>query len=48
MWQFAEVVDGMSDACRALDIPVVGGNVSFYNESRVVTSIPLPLSGSSA
>ena len=34
MWQFAEVVDGMSEACRALGIPVVGGNVSFYNESR--------------
>ena len=34
MWQFSEVVDGMSEACRALGIPVVGGNVSFYNESR--------------
>jgi phosphoribosylformylglycinamidine synthase subunit PurL len=33
MWQFREVVDGMADACRALDLPVVGGNVSFYNES---------------
>jgi phosphoribosylformylglycinamidine synthase len=31
MWQFSEVIDGMSDACRALDLPVVGGNVSFYN-----------------
>ena len=34
MWQFSEVVDGMSDACRALELPVVGGNVSFYNETR--------------
>ena len=34
MWQFAEVVEGMSEACEALGIPVIGGNVSFYNESR--------------
>ena len=42
MWQFAEVVDGMSDACRALGIPVVGGNVSFYNESRGARHRPHP------
>ncbi len=33
MWQFAESVRGMGDACRALGTPVTGGNVSFYNES---------------
>jgi phosphoribosylformylglycinamidine synthase len=45
MWQFAEVVDGMSEACRALDIPVVGGNVSFYNESRGRDIDPTPVVG---
>ncbi|HZA61151.1 MAG TPA: phosphoribosylformylglycinamidine synthase subunit PurL [Actinomycetota bacterium] len=33
MWQFAEAVRGMGDACRALGTPVTGGNVSFYNET---------------
>ena len=33
MWQFAESVRGIADACRALETPVTGGNVSFYNES---------------
>ena len=45
MWQFSEVVDGMSDACRALDLPVVGGNVSFYNESRGTNIDPTPVVG---
>ena len=45
MWQFAEVVDGMGDACRALGIPVVGGNVSFYNESRGRDIDPTPVVG---
>jgi phosphoribosylformylglycinamidine synthase len=45
MWQFSEVVDGMSDACRALAIPVVGGNVSFYNESRGRDIDPTPVVG---
>src|SRR5439155_1113393 len=30
-WQFAQAIDGIAEACRALEIPVVGGNVSFYN-----------------
>ena len=34
MWQLSEAIDGMAEACRALGIPVVGGNVSLYNESR--------------
>jgi phosphoribosylformylglycinamidine synthase len=33
LWQFAEAVDGIAEACRALGLPVVGGNVSFYNET---------------
>ena len=31
-WQLTEAVRGLGDACRALDVPVVGGNVSLYNE----------------
>ena len=45
MWQFAEVVEGMSEACEALDIPVIGGNVSFYNESRGDDIDPTPVAG---
>jgi len=45
MWQFAETVDGMSEACRELGIPVVGGNVSFYNESLGRDIDPTPVVG---
>ncbi len=45
MWQFAEVVDGMAEACRALDLPVIGGNVSFYNESGGADIHPTPVVG---
>jgi phosphoribosylformylglycinamidine synthase II len=45
MWQFSEAIDGMSEACRALGIPVVGGNVSFYNESRGTDIDPTPVVG---
>ncbi len=45
MWQFSEVVDGMSEACAALGIPVIGGNVSFYNESRGADIDPTPVAG---
>jgi phosphoribosylformylglycinamidine synthase subunit PurL len=45
MWQFSEAVDGMSAACRALGIPVIGGNVSFYNESRGRDIDPTPVVG---
>jgi phosphoribosylformylglycinamidine synthase len=45
MWQFSEVVDGMSEACDALGIPVIGGNVSFYNESHGVDIDPTPVVG---
>ncbi len=33
MWQLSEAIDGMAAACRALGLPVIGGNVSLYNES---------------
>ncbi len=45
MWQFSESVDGMADACRGLGIPVIGGNVSFYNESRGHDIDPTPIVG---
>src|SRR4051812_29631001 len=45
MWQFSETVDGMSEACEALGIPVIGGNVSFYNESRGADIHPTPVVG---
>jgi phosphoribosylformylglycinamidine synthase len=45
MWQFSEVVDGMSEACTRLGIPVIGGNVSFYNESRGENIHPTPVVG---
>jgi phosphoribosylformylglycinamidine synthase len=45
MWQFAEVVDGMSAACAALGLPVIGGNVSFYNESDGADIHPTPVVG---
>ncbi|MHA2287748.1 MAG: phosphoribosylformylglycinamidine synthase subunit PurL [Promethearchaeota archaeon] len=34
-WYFSKAVEGMNDFCRALRIPIVGGNVSFYNEDEV-------------
>jgi phosphoribosylformylglycinamidine synthase len=45
MWQFAEAVRGMRDACLALDTPVTGGNVSFYNESGDSAIWPSPVVG---
>jgi phosphoribosylformylglycinamidine synthase len=45
MWQLSEAVDGMGDACRALSLPVVGGNVSLYNESRGANIDPTPIVG---
>jgi phosphoribosylformylglycinamidine synthase len=43
MWQLSEAVDGMGEACRALSLPVVGGNVSLYNESRGHDIDPTPV-----
>jgi phosphoribosylformylglycinamidine synthase II len=45
MWQFAESVRGMADACRAFETPVTGGNVSFYNESAGSAIWPTPVVG---
>jgi phosphoribosylformylglycinamidine synthase II len=45
MWQLSEAVDGMAEACRALGIPVIGGNVSLYNESRGRDIDPTPVVG---
>ena len=45
MWQLSEAVDGMAEACLALSIPVVGGNVSLYNESRGSDIDPTPIVG---
>ncbi|HEU4917906.1 MAG TPA: phosphoribosylformylglycinamidine synthase subunit PurL [Acidimicrobiia bacterium] len=45
MWQFRESVEGISEACEALAIPVIGGNVSFYNETEGVDIHPTPVVG---
>ena len=45
MWQLSEVIDGISEACVALGIPVIGGNVSLYNESRGADIDPTPVVG---
>jgi phosphoribosylformylglycinamidine synthase len=45
MWQLSETIDGMSDACRAFGVPVVGGNVSLYNETAGDDIDPTPIVG---
>ena len=42
MWQFSGVIQGMRDGCIALGVPVVSGNVSFYNETSGVPIYPTP------
>ncbi|HEX6140514.1 MAG TPA: phosphoribosylformylglycinamidine synthase subunit PurL [Candidatus Limnocylindria bacterium] len=44
-WQLAEAIEGMADACRALGIPVVSGNVSLYNETPAGPILPTPVVG---
>lgn len=44
-WQFTQAVAGMAEACRVLGIPVVSGNVSFYNETNGVAIYPTPIVG---
>ncbi len=44
-WQLAEAVRGLGDACRALDAPIVGGNVSLYNEAADGPIYPTPVVG---
>jgi len=45
LWQFAEAIEGIAEACRALEVPVVGGNVSFYNETLGQAVLPTPVIG---
>ncbi len=44
-WQLSESVRGLGDACRALDAPIVGGNVSLYNEGATGPIYPTPVIG---
>ena len=44
-WQLSEAIDGLAQACRDLDVPVVGGNVSLYNESPDGPILPTPVIG---
>jgi phosphoribosylformylglycinamidine synthase len=45
MWQLSEAIDGMAEACLALGLPVIGGNVSLYNESFGADIDPTPVIG---
>ena len=45
MWQFVEAVEGIAEACRALDVPITGGNVSLYNETDGSAIYPTPIIG---
>ncbi len=44
-WQLDQAVEGMAEACRTLDTPVIGGNVSLYNESNGTAIYPTPVVG---
>ncbi|HUO34300.1 MAG TPA: phosphoribosylformylglycinamidine synthase subunit PurL [Candidatus Acidoferrum sp.] len=45
MRQFTDTIDGIAEACRALDAPITGGNVSFYNETLGKPIYPTPILG---
>ena len=45
MWQFSEAIDGLGEACFALNTPITGGNVSFYNETLGRSIYPTPTIG---
>ncbi len=45
MWQLSEAIDGIADACHGLELPVIGGNVSLYNESAGRDIDPTPVIG---
>jgi phosphoribosylformylglycinamidine synthase subunit PurL len=45
MWQFSQAIDGITAACNALEIPITGGNVSFYNETLGRSIDPTPVLG---
>jgi phosphoribosylformylglycinamidine synthase len=45
MWQLVEAIEGIAEACRALDVPITGGNVSLYNETNGEAIYPTPILG---
>jgi len=45
MWQFQETIKGIAQACRTFNIPVTGGNVSFYNDTEGISIYPTPVLG---
>jgi phosphoribosylformylglycinamidine synthase subunit PurL len=45
MWQLVEAIEGIADACAALDVPITGGNVSLYNETDGSAIYPTPIIG---
>ena len=45
MWQFAKAVDGITKACKELDVPIVSGNVSLYNQTGDDAIFPTPMIG---
>jgi phosphoribosylformylglycinamidine synthase II len=45
MWQFSQTIDGITKACEELEIPITGGNVSFYNETLGEGIYPTPVMG---
>ena len=45
MWQFSESIDGIAEACSVLEVPITGGNVSFYNETLGKPIYPTPVLG---
>ena len=45
MWQFSQVIDGLTKACEELEVPITGGNVSFYNETLGEGIYPTPVLG---
>lgn len=45
MWQFVMAIEGLADACTHLQVPIVSGNVSFYNETNGLSIYPTPMLG---
>ena len=45
MWQFAQAVEGIGEACKALNTPIVSGNVSLYNQTDDTSILPTPMIG---
>ena len=45
MWQFLLAIEGLKDACEAMNVPIVSGNVSFYNETNDLSIYPTPMIG---